>query len=123
MITLKVTPDNGDAYEVTATSRDVLTWEKTTGSKKSFVDLVESPNLIDLYTVAWLASWRQKLTTAKNYKEFEETCEVTGLDKDEEPNDEPDPTQPVPSIEPSSPSLSEPASAPVRGRKKANARS
>lgn len=117
MITLRVTPDDGEAYTVTATSRDVLTWEKTTKGNKSFVDLVSSPSLVDLYTVAWLASWRQKLTTAKNYQEFESSCEVSG-ELDEDP--EPDPTQPDPSTDPLSPSPSEPVSPRPSGRKKAN---
>lgn len=125
MITLTVTPDHGDEYTVTATSRDILTWEKTTKGDKTFIDLINSPSLVDLYRVAHLASWRQGLTTAKNLQEFEATCEVTaGLEDDEDQEDEvPDPTHPAASADDSSPSLSEPASAPARGRKKANARS
>jgi hypothetical protein len=118
MITLTVTPDNGEAYEVTATSRDVLTWEKTTKGNKSFVDLMNSPNLMDLYKVAHLASWRQGLYTG-NFQSFEETCEVTAAVE----ADDPDPTQSDPYTESASHSPSEPASPRPSGRKKANAQS
>lgn len=122
MITLKVTPDNGEPYVVVATSRDVLMWEKTTAGNKSFVDLINEPNLVDLYRVAHIASWRQGLTSAKNLQEFEATCEVTGNPADEE-DEEPDPTQPAASAGPASTSPSVPASAPRSGRKKANGQS
>lgn len=125
MITLKVTPDNADSYVVTATSRDVLVWEKTTKGDKTFVDLVDNPSLVDLYRVAHIASWRQGLTTAKNLQEFEATCEVTGLNEDAEEgdDDEPDPTQSGASPEPSSGSQSAPASRRPSGRKRANEQS
>lgn len=120
MITLTVKPDNGEPYTVTATSRDVLTWEKTTKGDKTFVDLLNSPSLVDFYRIAHIASWRQGLTTAKNLQEFEATCEV---DAPLEDDDEPDPTQSAASADDSSNSPSQPASPRPRGRKKANARS
>jgi hypothetical protein len=120
MITLKVTPDSGDSYVVTATSRDVLTWEKTTKGNKSFVNLMAQPNLIDFYKLAHLASWRQGLT-ALTFQEFENSCEVAF--DEEEQDEEPDPTPPAPSAGPSSASQSEPASPRPRGRKKANGQS
>jgi len=118
MITLTVTPDNGEPFEVTATARDLLSWERTTKGNKSFVDLINDPNLVDLYRVAHLACWRQGLFTGTQ-KEFEDSCEVTGQAED----DDPDPTQSGASPEPSSDLPSEPASAPRSGRKKANAQS
>lgn len=120
MITLKVTPDNAEPYTVTATARDILTWEKTTKGDRSFVDLMNEPTLVDFYRVAHIASWRQGLTTAKNLQEFEATCEVAGgLEED----DEPDPTQSAASADDSSGSQSAPASRRPTGRKKGNARS
>jgi hypothetical protein len=83
------------------------------------VDLINEPNLVDLYRVAHLACWRQGLFTGSQ-KDFEASCEVTGLMDDEEADVEPDPTQPDPYTEPSSPSPSEPASPRPSGRKKAN---
>lgn len=116
MITLQVTPDDAEPYTVTATSRDVLMWEKTTKGGKSFVDLVQSPNLVDLYKVAHLASHRQGLFTGP-YADFEARCEVTGVDE-EDP--EPDPTQSAASTADSSPSHSAPASRRPSGRTKAS---
>jgi hypothetical protein len=116
MISFKVTPENGEPYRVTATARDVLTWEKTSKGK-SFTALMSDPHLADLYRIAHLASWRQQLFTG-SLPDFESTCEI-----DMEDDEEPDPTQSAPSAEPSSPSPSEPASAPARGRKKANGQS
>lgn len=124
MITLTVTPDNGEPYKVTATSRDVFAWEKTTKGNKSFVDLLNNPTLIDLYRVAHLACWRQGLFTG-NQAEFEATCEVTAGFEDEDggEDEEPDPTGSAASADDSSSSPSEPASPRRSGRKKANARS
>jgi hypothetical protein len=117
VITLQVTPDDAEPYTVTATSRDVLMWEKTTKGDKSFVDLVQSPNLVDLYKVAHLASHRQGLFTGP-YADFEATCEVTGVDDEED--EEPDPTRSAASTADSSPSHSEPVSPRRSGRTKAN---
>ena len=121
MITLKVTPDNGEAYQVTATSRDVLTWEKTTKGNKSFLTLITEPNLIDFYKLAHLASWRQGLFTG-TFQEFEAQCEVTA-EMEEEADEEPDPTQSAASPADSSNSPSVPASPRPSGRKRANAQS
>lgn len=103
MITLKITPDDGPPYTVTATARDVLAWEKTTAGNKSFVDLINEPTLTDLYRVAHLACWRQGLFTGTQ-KEFEASCEVAGGVEDEEP----DPTGPGASPGPVSGSPSAP---------------
>jgi hypothetical protein len=91
MITVKVKPDDAPEYEVTATSRDVLTWEKTTQGNKSFIDFMSSPNLVDLYRIAHIASWRQGLF-AGTLKEFEASCEV--IFEQDEQEGEPDPTRP-----------------------------
>jgi hypothetical protein len=114
MITLKVTPDGAEPYTVTATSRDVLMWEKTT-KDRTFIDLVNTPSLVDLYKVAHLASNRQGLFSG-SYQEFESTCEVAG--GLEEP--EPDPTESAASADDSSSSHSAPASPRPSGRKKAS---
>jgi hypothetical protein len=119
VITVTVTPDGGEPYELTATARDVLNWEKTSRDK-TVVDLLTGFNMVDLYRVSHLAASRQQLFTG-SLKEFEETCEVEFQEEDQEP--EPDPTQPVPYTGPSSPSPSAPASAPARGRTKASRQS
>lgn len=121
MITFKVTPDDGAPYKVTATSRDVLTWEKTTRDK-TFNDFLENPDYPNAFKLAHFACWRQGLYKG-SLAEFEKTCEVVGVGADEEEEEgEPDPTQAGPSIELASPSPSEPASAPASGRRKASGR-
>lgn len=120
MITLTIRPDGGEPYKITATARDVLAWEKTTGSKKSFVDLVNEPTMVDLYRVAHLACWRQGLFTGTQ-QEFEASCEVTGVAEEVE-DEAPDPTQSAASADDSSSSPSTPASRRPSGRKKASGR-
>jgi hypothetical protein len=89
MFTFTVKPDNGEPYEVTAGSRDVLVWERTSKGN-SFGSLRDGLHMGDLYRIAHIASRRLGLFTA-DLKTFEETCE---LDFDEE--EEPDPTRPAP---------------------------
>jgi len=122
MITFKVTPDNAPEFIVTATSRDVLFWEKTTRDV-TFNDFLANPDYPNAFKLAHLASWRQGLIDQKvTLAEFEKTCEVVGVSGDDGEDVEPDPTLPDPYTEPSSPLPSEPVSAPPRGRKKANGR-
>lgn len=100
MFTFRVRPDGGDEFEVKASTRDVLTWEKTTKGNKSYVDLLREPNLVDYYKICHLAAWRQQLFTG-SLKEFEDQHDIdlaTGEDHPEQ-DPEPDPTQPVPSSE------------------------
>lgn len=54
MFTFTVKPDNGDAFEATATSRDVVMWEKT-GKGRSLSRLSEDPHMSDLYSLAHIA--------------------------------------------------------------------
>lgn len=86
MFEFKITPEHGDSFEVTATSRDVLVWEKTTKGR-TMKSLRDDLAINDLYKIAHLASKRQQLFTG-TLQEFEETCD---LDFEEE--EEPDPTQ------------------------------
>ncbi|GAB3817471.1 hypothetical protein [Kribbella italica] len=92
MLTLQITPDGAQPYSVTATARDILSWEKSTKGSKTFIELMASPTMVDLYRIAHLACWRQGLFTG-NQREFEDSCEVTF----EEETEEPDPTEPEPS--------------------------
>lgn len=63
-----------EKIKVTATARDVLMWEKTTKGA-SMLELLGNPKMSDLYRVAHLASWRQKLFQG-TLAEFEERCDV-----------------------------------------------
>lgn len=113
MITVTVTPDGGDPYTVTATARDILTWEKTSKGNKTFVGFMADMNMTDLYEIARIASWRQGHFTGTK-KEFEESCDVSFAEEEQE--EEPDPSLPGPSPAGSSDSQSELESRPATGQ-------
>jgi hypothetical protein len=85
MITFKVTPDDGTEYEVTATPRDVLLWERQTRDAK-FSNFA-SPSYADIYGLAFFASKRQRMFDG-NRATFEDTCEVQPIEdvQDYEPD-------------------------------------
>lgn len=89
MLHFRVTPDDSDPYTVTAGTRDVLKWERTTKGA-SLRGLEVDPHMTDLYAVAHLASVRLKLFTG-NLSKFEDTCELKVIDAEEEV----DPTPPA----------------------------
>ncbi|GAB3812088.1 hypothetical protein [Kribbella italica] len=84
MLTLKVTPDDGEPWNVKAHTRDVLVWEKASKGK-SFTDLLVSPNLTDLYKVAHIAAKRQQLFSG-TLQEFETQTDIEMIGEDEEPD-------------------------------------
>lgn len=75
MIDFTCVPDDGEPFDVTATSRDILIWEKT-GHKRSFTELMATLPLADLYKVAHLAATRKGLFEG-NLKRFEDTIDLT----------------------------------------------
>ncbi|MCW6008504.1 hypothetical protein K1W54_28765 [Micromonospora sp. CPCC 205371] len=89
MFDFKITPDGLEPFEVTAGSRDVLKWERTTKGA-SFKGIAEDLKMTDMYKVAWIAAKRQGLYEG-TLAEFEDDCEI-----DFEETDEPDPTRPAP---------------------------
>lgn len=93
MIDFRVVPDDGEVYEVTATARDVLTWEKT-NKGKIFSQFATGASMADMYQLAYLASRRLKLWT-DDLKTFESTCEIEILNEDKG-EDGADPTSPGP---------------------------
>lgn len=90
MITFKITPDGGEAYTVTASSRDIFQWERTNRGA-SFNSLMADMHMVDLYKVAFIASRRQGLFTGTE-KDFQEQVDLAAQDEEEEP----DPTRPAP---------------------------
>lgn len=50
----------GDAFAVTADSRDVLRWEKGKPGKRSIAAFLAEPNMTDSYVLAYLAARRLK---------------------------------------------------------------
>lgn len=90
MIDFTVVPDDGEKFTVKATARDILVWEKG-GHKRSFVELMSTLPLGDLYKIAHIAATRKSLYDG-NLSSFEKTCDL--LFEVEE--SEPDPTPPAP---------------------------
>jgi hypothetical protein len=74
MFTLTIKPDGGEPFEVEATTRDVLVWEKT-GQNRSMSTLVNDMHIADVYQVAHIAARRLQLFTG-SLKDFEETCDL-----------------------------------------------
>lgn len=88
MITLKVTPDEGEPYEVTASSRVIYQWERT-HRNRSFNDLAE-PRMDVLYELAHF--------TAQRFGRFDGTLGdfIAACDIQPIKGEEPDPTQSAP---------------------------
>lgn len=86
MFDFRVTPDEGDPFDVEAAPRDVLVWERTNKNKRVFSDLLERTSLADMYHLAHVAARRQGLFEG-DLRAFEASCDVSGA-----PKEEPDPT-------------------------------
>lgn len=87
MISFLITPDEGEPFSVTATSRDISQWERVTKGG-TFAALMESMSMVSMYSIAYFASRRQGLFEG-SAKEFEAQCDITP-----EGGDAPDPTDP-----------------------------
>lgn len=92
MFLFKVTPDGGETFEVKASTRDVLMWEKT-GRDRSLTGLTEKLHVADMYEIAYLAAKRQGLFDGAR-AEFEASVELDF----QEDQDAADPTSAAPSI-------------------------
>jgi hypothetical protein len=89
MIAFKVTPDAGEPYEVTATSRDVYVWEKANRGK-TFKAVAESGSIVDLTEIAYHAARRQGHYSG-TLVAFAQEHDIEGTE-----DEEPDPTPPAP---------------------------
>lgn len=88
MIEFTVVPDNGDQYQLTAGSRDIVLWEKAHRGA-SFSQIKDNLTMTALYQIAHVAARRQGTFTG-TLDEFEQQNELVFTD-----SDEPDPTQPA----------------------------
>lgn len=88
MIKFRVEPDNADAYEVTATTRDIVKWEAS-NKTNSFKKLMDELRLTDLFALAYHSAVRNGFFTG-SLAEFISTVEV----HPEAEDDELDPTNP-----------------------------
>lgn len=91
MWTFKVIPDDGEPFEVTSGSRDVLAWERKT--KLTARHLLDKMPMVELYKIAHLAATRQGLYDG-DYAEFESTCDIDVKDDDDDGDGPADPTRP-----------------------------
>lgn len=85
MIEFKIKPDGGEPFAVTATTRDILNWEKVTKGA-SLKQLMDNLHTADLYKVAHFAARRTQQFTG-TLQEFEQSCDL-----DFEIEEEQDPT-------------------------------
>jgi hypothetical protein len=91
VLNLKIVPDDGEAFTVVATSRDIAKWEKTTKGA-TFAGFQNEQRLTDLYAIAYHAAKRRGLWPG-TLKELEDGADLDIIDDDED--GEPDPTQPA----------------------------
>lgn len=91
---IRITPDDGEPFEVEILTRDMLAWERT-AKGKTFQQFSENISLIEVYRLTHIAARRLGLF-AGSLQEYEATCEID-MDDDEEAGEEPDPTPPAPS--------------------------
>lgn len=83
MFTFTVRPDGAEPYQVEASTRDVLNWERTTKGV-NLRKLEEQPSMVDFYKIAHFALRRQQLF-AGSLDELMETCDIE-VEKEEEPD-------------------------------------
>lgn len=89
LFTFTVKPDGGDEFEVEATSRDILNWEKTTKGA-SLGKFEKDPQITDVYKIAHFAAKRTQ-QFAGNLQEWEATVDIE-FEKGEISGGESDPT-------------------------------
>lgn len=74
MIDFTIKPDGGEAYEVTATTRDIYVWEKA-GRDRTINKLIGDVSMQAMYELAHVAARRQQLFTGA-LDEFVESCDL-----------------------------------------------
>lgn len=77
-----VIPDEGDKYEVTATTRDIAKWEKT-NKGATFGSFMRDMKMTDMYKLAYNSATRLGLFEG-TLEEFEESCDLEVLEDEEE---------------------------------------
>lgn len=85
MLHLKIMPEDGDAFEVTATTRDIAKWEKTTKGA-TFASFQSEQKISDLYKIAFYACTRKGLYSGA-LADFENGVDLDILDDEDEGSD------------------------------------
>ncbi len=62
MISYRLTPEDGEPFQITADSRDVIAWESRKAGRHLGM-IQATPRMTDLAELAWLAATRQKRWT------------------------------------------------------------
>jgi len=76
MIELTIKPDDVEPIKITATSRDILQWERR-GRDRAFSKLMETLTISDIFEIAWLSMRRQGfIDQSMTMRDFESTHEV-----------------------------------------------
>src|SRR6266545_395476 len=88
MFNFTVVPDDGDAYELVADSRDIYRWEKSNRGK-TVGQLLDDMNMTDLYDLAWRAARRLGHFDG-TLAEFVDSCAI----KNHYDEEDVDPTRP-----------------------------
>lgn len=83
MFDFTVRPENGDPWEVTADSRDVYVWEKTSRNGMTLARLMDDLAMTELYRLAHIAARRQQLFTG-SLEDLAETCILDFMESDED---------------------------------------
>lgn len=91
MMKFDVTPDEGEAYQLEAGSRDVLAWERA-GRGRSFSELGNNLSMIGLYGLSYHAAVRQGRFSG-TLAEWEQSVDLMPVAADDEDGDELDPTR------------------------------
>ena len=77
MITFEITEvETDETTELTADSRDILVWEKTSRTNETYIDLITGMSLVKFYRLAHIAAKRQGVFTGK-LAEFEQAYLLT----------------------------------------------
>ena len=90
MFTFTITPDGEESFRVTASSRDLVQWERRNKSA-SLTALREQMRMTDLYKIAYIAAVRQHFYDGTE-QEFNDSCDLE-LEEEDEGGDEEVPTR------------------------------
>lgn len=89
MYTLKVTPDEGEPFEVYTTSRAVARWENAPGQKtpRSIGSLAKNVRMTDIVDLAWFAADLKGLTTL-DIRQWRDGVDIAMVRKDDDEDDD-----------------------------------
>ena len=91
---LEVTMDDGSTWQVQATNRDLIAWDRTRARQRPPWPAMDAAPFLWLTFLAWSASAREG-STPLNWADFETAClAVTNVGDDDDEDETGTPTQP-----------------------------